>query len=77
MVEIKNHLNQRMDIYIGKKLLSIPARSTFQASDKDIQASPQLQELLARKDFKKLETSAGKASDTSAKKNADSKKKSK
>ncbi len=76
MGNIKNHLNQRVDIYIGKKLVSIGPRKTFKASDKDIQSSPQLQGLLARKAFRKLETADGKAADTASKKDSDSKKKS-
>lgn len=48
MVDFKNRLNQKVDIYIGKKLVSIGPRKTFKASEKDIETSPQLQELLKR-----------------------------
>lgn len=77
MAEIKNHLNQRVDIYIGKELVSIPSRGILKASEKDIQSSPQLQSLLARKAFRKLDVSGAKGSDASSKKDSDSKKKSK
>ncbi len=62
MGDIKNYLNQKVDLYIGSRLVSVGPRSTFKASDRDIQASSQLQELLTRKSFRKLESSSGKSS---------------
>ncbi len=78
MGDIKNYLNQKVDIYIGKQLVSIGSRSTFKATDKDIQSSPQLQELLARKAFRKLEAASSKVTNVSeGKKDLEPKKKSK
>ena len=50
----KLHLNQKADVYIGKKLVSIAPRGGINLSDKDIESSPQIQELIARNALRKL-----------------------
>lgn len=52
--DYKLHLNQKADVYIGKKLVSIAPRGGINLSDKDIEASPQIQELIARNALRKL-----------------------
>ena len=65
--KFKLHLNQKIDFYIGKKLVSVGPRGTIKLAEKDIESSPQVQELLARKAFRKLPKTKARASADSAK----------
>lgn len=46
METIKNSLNQRVGFYLKSTRVEIGPRGTVQVSGKDIDASPQLQEML-------------------------------
>lgn len=60
-MEIKNVGYKPKHIYLsGKKPVSIGPRATIKVTDKDFERSPQLQELLARGDLRKVPAIAGK-----------------
>ncbi len=71
--KFKLHLNQKIDFYIGKKLVSVGPRGTVKLSEKDIESSPQVQELLARKALRRLPKTKEKASAAPAKPSSESK----
>jgi len=63
---LKSKLYQPVLIHVGKKIVSVGSRGTIKLSEKDIESSPQVQELLARKSFIKLPPTKGKGSDAPA-----------
>ena len=71
--KFKLHLNQKIDFYIGKKMVSVGPRGTVNLTEKDIESSPQAQELLARDTLRKLPQKKGKASAAPAKPSSESK----
>lgn len=65
--DYKFHLNQKVDVYIGKKLMSIAPRGTIKLTEEDIEASPQIRELLVKNALRMLPPQKVKASTTAAK----------
>jgi hypothetical protein len=65
--DYKFHLNQKVDVYIGKKLMSIAPRGTIKLTEEDIEASPQIRELLVKNALRMLPPQKVKASTTPAK----------